>query len=64
MANFSPTEVDTYLSGINYPATKQDLLDEADAQAAREDFRAALAQIPDEQYDSPTAVSEALAQVD
>lgn len=64
VANFTPTEVDTYLSGISYPASKQDLLDEADAQAAREDFRAALAQIPDQQYDSPTAVSEALAQVD
>ena len=64
MPPISAPEVEQRLSGVNYPASKQDLLTEADEQGASEDLRAALAQLPDDDYDSPAAVSEALSQLE
>jgi UDP-glucuronate decarboxylase len=64
MANVNPIDVERHLSGVSYPASKQALLDEADEQGAGEDIRSALAQLPDDEYDSPAAVSKALSQID
>ncbi len=60
MAFRSSDDVQMHLSGVNYPASKQDLLNEAEEQGAGEDIRSALAQLPDEEYDTPDAVSAAL----
>jgi hypothetical protein len=53
-------EVQKYLSGVDYPATKEELLDHAEHQQAPEEIREALAAIPDREYDGPNAVSSAV----
>ncbi len=61
MANPDFIEAQKYLSGIDYPATKGDLVERARSQGAGEDVVQALERIPDREYDGPNAVSEEIA---
>jgi hypothetical protein len=61
MANPDFIEAQKYLSGIDYPATKSDLVGRARSQGAGEDVVQALERIPDREYDGPNAVSEEIA---
>lgn len=61
MANPDFIEAQKYLSGIDYPATKGDLIERARSQGAGEDVVQALERIPDREYDGPNAVSEEIA---
>jgi Protein of unknown function (DUF2795) len=61
MANPDFIEAQKYLSGIDYPATKGDLVERARSQDAGEDVVQALERIPDREYDGPNAVSEEIA---
>jgi Protein of unknown function (DUF2795) len=61
MANPDFIEVQKYLSGVDYPAGKQELVDHAREQGAGDDVVRALGSIPDREYDGPNAVSEAVA---
>jgi hypothetical protein len=61
MANPDFIEVQKYLSGVDYPAGKQELVDHAREQGAGDDVVQALGSIPDREYDGPNAVSEAVA---
>ena len=61
MANPDFIEVQKYLSGMDYPATKSDIVDHARGQGASEDVVQALDQIADREYDGPNAVSEEVA---
>jgi hypothetical protein len=55
-----PIEVQKYLSGMNYPATKEQIVDNAKSQGAPEEVMESLEQIPDEEYDGPNKVSQAV----
>jgi hypothetical protein len=58
MANqASPIELQKHLSGVNYPASKDELIDRAQQQGADSSVLDALQQIPDREYDGPNAVS-------
>ena len=61
MANPDFIEVQKYLSGMNYPATKSAIVEHARGQGASEDLVQALDQIADREYDGPNAVSEEVA---
>ena len=61
MANPDFIEVQKYLSGMDYPAAKSDILEHARGQGASEDVVQALEQIADREYDGPNAVSEEVA---
>ncbi len=61
MANPDFIEVQKSLSGVDYPASKQSLIDHARGQGASEDILQALERIPDREYDGPNAVSEQIA---
>ncbi|MDN3309398.1 DUF2795 domain-containing protein [Microbacterium oryzae] len=50
-----------HLGGIDYPATKEDILASARESGADDDIMKALEAIPDGEYDAPTAVSSAIA---
>lgn len=50
------------LKGIDYPADKQTLLDTARSNGASEEITNALDALPDQQYESPAAVSKAVGQ--
>jgi hypothetical protein len=61
MATPNPIRVQKFLGGVNYPASKQDILRTARESGADEEVVDALNAIPDRQYDDPPAISEALA---
>jgi hypothetical protein len=51
-----------YLTGVSYPARREDLVAHAKRQNAGRPVIAALERIPDRRYDGPQAVSEAIAE--
>lgn len=53
-----------YLDGVNYPARKQDLLDYARSQEADEDVITTLEELPDQEYNSITELSDVVGQRD
>lgn len=60
MAKINPIQLQKHLKGVDYPASKQDLMDAADRNGGGDDVRAALEQLPAEQYQTPADVSQAL----
>lgn len=59
-SNPTPIEVQKFLSGIDYPASKAALLDKAKESGADGNVLKALEDLPDQEFDSPTAVSSAV----
>jgi hypothetical protein len=57
MSQPNPIEIQKYLSGVDYPVTKQNLLDKARDNGAGEDVLAALEHLPERDYNGPNAVS-------
>ncbi len=60
MATVNPIQVQKFLKGIDYPATKQALLRTAEEQGADDNARATLERLPDLEFNSPNDVSEAI----
>lgn len=58
MANGNPIQVQKYLGGIDYPVSRQQLVDHAKDAGAPEEVLNALQNIPDDEYTSPTQVTE------
>lgn len=57
----SPIDVQKVLGGIDYPASRDDIVRTAEQAGASDDVLEALRGIPDKNYDGPTAVSAAVA---
>lgn len=60
----NPIQIQKFLKGVDYPASKNDLLRNAEREGADEDVRAMLERLPDEEYESPADVSQALGDID
>lgn len=60
MAKINPIQLQKHLKGVNYPASKQDLMGAAEENGAEDDVRSMLDQLPDEEYGTPADVSKAL----
>ncbi|ROO23087.1 hypothetical protein SAOR_01395 [Salinisphaera orenii MK-B5] len=60
----SASEIQTYLTGIDYPASKQQLADHAERQGAPLGVRTVLDALPDDEYSGPAAVSRAVGAVE
>ena len=56
----NPIDAQRHLSGVDYPASKEDLVSEAKSQDAEQDVIDALQNMPDKEYNSPTDVTQAL----
>ncbi len=56
----NPIEIQKFLGGIRYPATRDALIAHAQESGADGNVFTALENIPDKEYDSPTAVSSAI----
>ncbi|MBA9003111.1 MULTISPECIES: DUF2795 domain-containing protein [Thermomonospora] len=61
MAQASFIEVQKALSGVDYPATKQQLIEHAKKNKAGKQAMEALQGLPDKEYDGPNKVSQAVA---
>lgn len=49
-----------FLSGVDYPASKEDLLKTAREEGAEKDVLEALEKLPDRDYEGPTGISAEL----
>ena len=58
----SPVAVQKALAGIDYPTTREHLAETARAHHADREIVELLDRLPDKNYDSPAAVSNAIAQ--
>ncbi len=64
MAKVNPVQVQKFLGGLDYPASKQDIVKKAEQEGADENVRSTLEQIPDQEYETPADVSQAIGQVE
>jgi hypothetical protein len=60
----NPIEIQKFLAGVNYPADRSTLISTAEKEGADGDALNALKNIPDKEYDGPTAVSSAVSKAD
>ncbi len=57
----SPVEIQKFLKGVDFPASKQDLIQHAEDNSAPEEMLQFLGTtLPDKQYESPADVSKAI----
>jgi hypothetical protein len=56
----NPIQVQKFLSGVDYPAQRDALVSTAEEQGADDAVLEALRGLPDQEFDSPTAVSSAI----
>jgi hypothetical protein len=59
--NPTPIELQKYLGGVDYPASRDDLVSTARDNGAPDDLVSALENSGRDSFDSPTEVSEAVA---
>ncbi|NQX15887.1 DUF2795 domain-containing protein [Rathayibacter sp. VKM Ac-2857] len=59
----NPIQVQKYLAGIDYPASKDTIVETAEKEGADSDVLDALRAIPAGDYDKPTDVSSAVSNV-
>ncbi len=64
MATVNPVQVQKFLSGIDYPASKEEILRTAEEQGADENVRRTLERLPDQKFNSPNDVSEAIGKLE
>lgn len=60
MASVNPVQVRKYLKGVDYPASRAALLDNARSMGADADLCASIEQLPGDAYQTPADVSQAL----
>ena len=60
MATPNPIDVQKHLGGLDYPASKDDIVRKARDSGADDDLVQALEGLPDQSHDAPTDVSAAL----
>ena len=56
MAQINPIDIERNLGGIDYPASKQEIIEQARANGADGAVVRKLEEIQDRRYDGPTAV--------
>ena len=54
----SPVAVENYLKGIDFPANKKDLLNQAKSNHAPDDVMRTIQRLPDKEYGSPIDISK------
>ncbi len=64
MAKVNPIQLQKHLKGMDYPASKQDLIEHAKQHGADENVRSTLEQLPDEEYETPADVSKAVGAIE
>lgn len=59
----TPADLPQYLGGVDYPASRDELIEHAERSGAPEDVRETLEALEQQDFDSPAAVAEAVAQL-
>jgi hypothetical protein len=53
----NPIQIQKYLGGLDYPVTRREIIEKAQQEGADEDVMEALNQLPEQEYESPIAIS-------
>ena len=64
MAKVNPVHVQKFLGGLDYPASKEDLMKRAEQEGADQELRSILEQLPDQNYETPADVSKAIGEAE
>ncbi|WP_035984979.1 DUF2795 domain-containing protein [Leptolyngbya sp. KIOST-1] len=64
MATVNPIQVQKFLKGMDYPASKQDVVDHAKKQGADENVCSTLERMSDQEFETPADVSKAIGEID
>ncbi|SFO15320.1 DUF2795 domain-containing protein [Nitrosospira briensis] len=64
MTKANPIQVQKFLSGMDYPASKEEIVDHAKSKGADENIMQTLEQLPDESFETPADVSKAIGEID
>ncbi|MBD2593393.1 DUF2795 domain-containing protein [Nostoc spongiaeforme FACHB-130] len=65
MAKANPVEIQKHLKGMDYPASKQELVKHAQKQGADRKVLSLLEQLPDnEEFENPTDVNKAIGEIE
>ena len=60
MPQVNPAQVEKFLKGINYPASKSDLLKHVEKNGASEQVRTVMSQLPDQRFNSAVELNKAI----
>jgi hypothetical protein len=60
VADVDPIKLQKSLGGMNYPASKEDLVKHAEGKGADEDVLSVLRNLPDRNYETPADVNKEL----
>ena len=52
------------MGGLDYPASKEDLMERAEQEGADQEVRSILEQLPDQTYETPADVSKAIGEAE
>lgn len=64
MAAINPIQLQKFLKDMDYPAAKDELVRHAEQQGADENARSVLERLPDQEYQTPADVSEAVGKLE
>lgn len=64
MASINPIQLQKHLKGMDYPASKDELLQQAQKNGADKNAIAVLERLPDEEYETPAEVSKAVGELE
>lgn len=64
MATVNPIDLQKHLKGMDYPASKQDLVERAKSNGADKKMLDLLEQLPDEEFQTPTEVNQAVGEIE
>ncbi len=57
-------QIQSFLEGATYPATKDELIQTAEQKGAGEDILEALGRVPGDRFDSPSELNEAIGKME
>lgn len=60
MATTNPSQIQQYLSGVDYPCSKTDLVTHARDEGADDSVLTTLKSLPVDHFDTPNEISEAI----
>lgn len=60
MAKINPIELQKYLKGVDYPASKDDVVKAAEGNGADDEIMDALKSLSEDKFERPTDVTKAL----
>lgn len=64
MAHINPVQVQKFLGGVDYPATRDDLVSYAKQQGADNNILQTIQSLPYDNFDTPADVSEAVGEME